>query len=128
MKNRKLKLEKLESGSYKTADNRFWVRDTYCPSEVGFHKDKRWLIEDKSGIKPFTLCNSSVAIQRVYTLSEAKEIIALIYQREQEETTLFEQDYQKCENMEFPGICWLSPHTGKLIKRSEALLEVLLCK
>lgn len=31
MKSSKLKLEKLESGSYKTADNRFWVRDTYCP-------------------------------------------------------------------------------------------------
>lgn len=118
-----LKLCKLEPGEYKTPDNRFWIRDTYYPGGMISRKQYRWRIEDKSGSKPFQLLKSNVATKRVDTLTEAKEVIGLVYQREAEEKQLLARGYSKRENIQAPGICWLSPYTGQLITQSQALLE-----
>ncbi|MHC5830749.1 MAG: hypothetical protein ACYT04_86080, partial [Nostoc sp.] len=85
-----------------------------------------WLIEDKSGLKPFCTCLNKTNIKRVDTLTEAKEIIALVMECDRKEKILRDAGWQKEENCQPPGLCWLSPHTDRLLTRSEALLELSL--
>lgn len=85
-----------------------------------------WLIEDRSGATPFQRNHHKSNLRRVDTLTEAKEIIALVVECDRKEKILRDAGWRREENSKAPGLCWLSPYTGKLLTRSEALLELSL--
>lgn len=121
-----MKLQRIETGEYLTPNGRFYIRNTYYSNGIPGRSNTSsgWLIEDKSGATPFHNGYHRTNIKRVDTLSEAKEIIALIIERDRKEKTLHDAGWRKQENCQPPGVCWLSPYTGKLLTRSEALLEL----
>jgi hypothetical protein len=123
-----MKLQRIEAGEYLTPDGRFYVRSTYYSNGIPGRSNTStgWLIEDKSGLTPFHNGYHRTNLKRVDTLSEAKEIIALVMECDRKEQTLRDAGWQKQENCQPPGVCWLSPYTGKLLTRSEALLELSL--
>lgn len=124
-----MKLQRIEAGEYLTPDGRFYVRNTYYSNGLPgrSNTNKGWLIEDRSGLTPFQVSsNQKTKLRRVDTLTEAKEIIALVVECDRKEKTLLSAGWRKQENCRPPGLCWLSPHTGKLLTRSEALLELSL--
>lgn len=124
-----MKLQRIEAGEYLTADGRFYVRNTYYSNGLPGRSNttKGWLIEDKSGLTPFQVSsNQKTKLRRVDTLTEAKEIIALVVECDRKEKTLLNAGWLKEDNVQPPGVCWLSPYTGKLLTQSEALLELSL--
>lgn len=124
-----MKLQRIEAGEYLTADGRFYVRNTYYSNGLPGRSNttKGWLIEDKSGLTPFQVSsNQKTKLRRVDTLTEAKEIIALLVECDRKEKTLLNAGWRKEDNAQPPGVCWLSPYTGKLLTRSEALLQLSL--
>ena len=124
-----MKLQRIEAGEYLTPDGRFYVRNTYYSNGLPGRSNtsRGWLIEDRSGATPFQVSSSQKSkVRRVDTLSEAKEIIALISECDRNEQTLLNAGWRKEDNVQPPGVCWLSPHSGKLLTRSEALLELSL--
>ncbi|WP_392476879.1 hypothetical protein [Nostoc sp. C110] len=123
-----MKLQRIEAGEYLTPDGRFYVRNTYYSNGMPGRSNTSsgWLIEDRSGATPFRICLHKTNIKRVDTLTEAKEIIALLMECDRKEKTLRDAGWQKEENCQPLGLCWLSPHTGRLLTRSEALLELSL--
>lgn len=64
--------------------------------------------------------------RRVDTLTEAKEIITLVMECDRKEKTLRDVGWRREENCQPPGLSWRSPHTGKLLTRTEELLELSL--
>ncbi|MEA5605014.1 hypothetical protein [Nostoc sp. UHCC 0252] len=123
-----MKLQRIEAGEYLTADGRFYVRNTYYSNGLPGRSNTSsgWLIEDRSGATPFQRNHHKSNLRRVDTLTEAKEIIGLVVECDRKEQTLRDAGWQKQENCQPPGLCWLSPHTGRLLTRSEALLELSL--
>jgi hypothetical protein len=124
-----MKLQRIEAGEYLTPDGRFYVRNTYYSNGLPGRSNttKGWLIEDKSGLTPFQVSsNQKTKLRRVDTLTEAKEIIALVVECDRKEKILRDAGWRKEDNAQPPGVCWLSPYTGKLLTRSEALLELSL--
>ncbi|MFN6561256.1 MAG: hypothetical protein RMY28_015890 [Nostoc sp. ChiSLP01] len=123
-----MKLQRIEAGEYLTPDGRFYIRNTYYSNGIPgrSNTNKGWLVEDKSGLAPFRNGYHKTNIKRVDTLSEAKEIIARIIECDRNEKTLRDAGWQKQENCQPPGICWRSPHTGRLLTRTEALLQLSL--
>lgn len=124
-----MKLQRIEAGEYLTPDGRFYVRNTYYSNGLPGRSNtsKGWLIEDRSGATPFQVsCNQKSKLRRVDTLGQAKEIVARIIQHDAEAKKLRDVGWCKEDNPQQPGVCWLSPYTGKLLTRSEALLELSL--
>ncbi|RCJ21197.1 hypothetical protein A6V25_25695 [Nostoc sp. ATCC 53789] len=125
---KKLELQRIEAGEYLTPDGRFYIRNTYYSNGIPGRSNtsKGWLIEDKSGLTPFHNGYHRTNIKRVDTLTEAKEIIALVMDCDRKEKILRDTGWRKQENCQPPGLCWLSPYTDKLLTQSEALLELSL--
>jgi hypothetical protein len=123
-----MKLQRIESGEYLTPDGRFYIRNTYYSNGIPGRSNTStgWLIEDKSGATPFQRNHHKSNLRRVDTLGRAKEIIALVVECDRKDKILRDAGWRKQENCLPPGLCWLSPYTGKLLTRSEALLELSL--
>jgi hypothetical protein len=123
-----MKLQRIEAGEYLTPDGRFYVRNTYYSNGIPGRSNTSsgWLIKDRSGATPFQRNHRKSNLRRVDTLTEAKEIIALIMECDHNEKTLLNAGWRKEDNAQPPGVCWLSPYTSKLLTRSEALLELSL--
>lgn len=130
-----MKLQRIEAGEYLTPDGRFYVRNTYYSNGIPGRSNTSsgWLIEDRSGATPFQVSSSQkTKLRRVDTLQQAREIIAVVMECDacggklRKEQTLRNAGWQKQENCQPPGVCWLSPYTGRLLTRSEALLELSL--
>lgn len=123
-----MKLQCIETGEYVTPDGRFYVRNTYYSNGIPGRSNtsKGWLIEDKNGLAPFHTSLHKTNIKRVDTLTEAKEIIALVVECDRNEQILRDAGWRKQENCQPPGLCWLSPHTDRLLTQTEALLELSL--
>ncbi|ODG97142.1 hypothetical protein A4S05_01800 [Nostoc sp. KVJ20] len=123
-----MKLQRIEAGEYLTPDGRFYVRNTYYSNGIPGRSNTSsgWLIEDKSGATPFQRNHHKSNLRRVDTLTEAREIITLVIECDRKEKTLLSAGWCKEDNPQQPGVCWLSPYTGKLLTRSEALLELSL--
>ncbi|RCJ32104.1 hypothetical protein A6769_29225 [Nostoc punctiforme NIES-2108] len=122
-----MKLQRIEAGEYLTPDGRFYVRNTYYSNGLPGRSNttKGWLIEDKSGLTPFQVSsNQKSKLRRVDTLQQARETIAVVMECDRNEQTLRDARWRKQDNAQPPGVCWLSPYTGKLLTRSEALLEL----
>lgn len=125
---KKLELQRIEAGEYLTPDGRFYIRNTYYSNGMPgrINTTKGWLIEDKSGATPFQRNHHKSNLRRVDTLQQAREIITVVMECDRKEKTLLSAGWRREENCQPPGLCWLSPHTGKLLTRSEALLELSL--
>ncbi|MHC5861790.1 hypothetical protein [Nostoc sp.] len=124
-----MKLQRIEAGEYLTPDGRFYVRNTYYSNGIPGRSNTSsgWLIEDRSGATPFQVSSSQkTKLRRVDTLAQAREIMARIIQRDAQAKKLCDAGWRKQENCQPPGLCWLSPHTGKLLTQTEALLELSL--
>lgn len=123
-----MKLQRIEAGEYCTSDSRFYIRNSYYSNGIPGRSNttKGWLIEDKRGFTPFQNSYHKTNIKRVDTLSEVKETIALIIECDRNEQILRDAGWQKQENCQPPGMCWLSPYSSKLLTRTEALLELSL--
>jgi hypothetical protein len=122
-----MKLQRIEAGEYLTPDGRFYVRNTYYSNGIPGRSSTSsgWLIEDRSGKTPFQVSSSQkTKLRRVDTLQQAREIIAVVIECDRKEKTLLNAGWRKEDNVQPPGVCWLSPYTGKLLTRSEALLEL----
>ena len=121
-----MKLQRIEAGEYLTRDGRFYVGNTYYSNGIPGRSNTRsgWLIEDRSGATPFQRNHHKSNLRRVDTLTEAKEIIGLLVECDRKKKTLLSAAWRKEDNAQPPGVCWLSPYTGKLLTRSEALLEL----
>jgi hypothetical protein len=125
----KTQLTKISTGEYKTKDNRFYILNTYssagCSGRANVSKDLPWLVEDKSGAKPFYCSfNGKKPADSFQSLAEARSAIALAYKVEAEEKQVADAGYIRQVNQEKPGRCWRSPKTGQLLVRSEALSEM----
>ncbi|MBN3870321.1 hypothetical protein [Nostoc sp. JL33] len=124
-----MKLQRIEAGEYLTPDGRFYVRNTYYSNGIPGRSNTSsgWLIEDRSGATPFQVSSSQkTKLRRVDTLQQAREIIAVVMECDRKEKILRDAGWQKEENCQPPGLCWLSPHTDRLLTQTEALLELSL--
>lgn len=128
-----MKLQRIEAGEYLTPDGRFYVCNTYYSNGIPGRSNTSsgWLIEDRSGATPFQVSSSQkTKTRRVDTLQQAREIITLVMECDayggklRKEKILRNAGWRREENCQPPGLCWLSPHTGKLLTKSETLLEL----
>lgn len=115
-------------GKYLTPDGRFYVRNTYYSNGIPGRSNTSsgWLIEDRSGATPFQRNHHKSNLRRVDTLTEAKEIIVLVVECDAKEKILCDAGWRREENCQPPGLSWRAPYTGRLLTRTEALLELSL--
>jgi hypothetical protein len=78
-----------------------------------------------SGATSFLVSSSQKSkLRRVDTLTQAREIVVGIIQRDAQAQKLHAAGWCKEENAKQPGVCWRSPYTDRLLTQTEALLEL----